>query len=109
MTASEAHALSKYPLTAIVHKEGDQWVALCLELDISSYGNTEEEAFASLDDLIHQYVNYMRSLGKPWDEMKRPVPVEAIREFLVGDPESSEIYHRNQIVEETFTARLVHA
>ena len=32
------------PLTAVIEREGDGYVAVCLELDIVSQGNTVEEA-----------------------------------------------------------------
>ncbi|MCK4315402.1 MAG: hypothetical protein KAX24_06490 [Anaerolineae bacterium] len=73
----------KLPLTftGIVKREGDQYAALCLELDVASCGETREEAMAALRDAVETYLEYMRDTRRE-DEILRPVPVEALREFL---------------------------
>ena len=42
--------------TAILEREGDQYVALCPELDIASQGNTLEEATANLKEAIELFL-----------------------------------------------------
>ena len=42
-------------LTAIVHREGDGYVALCPELDIASQGDTVESARASLQEALELF------------------------------------------------------
>jgi predicted RNase H-like HicB family nuclease len=39
-------------LTASVWREGDVFVAQCIEYDVSSYGDTEEEALESLAEAV---------------------------------------------------------
>lgn len=39
----------------IVWKEGDYYVAQCLNVDISSFGNTKEEALVNLQEAIELY------------------------------------------------------
>jgi hypothetical protein len=39
-------------LTASIWREGDQFVAQCIEYDISSYGDTEDEALESLAEAV---------------------------------------------------------
>jgi predicted RNase H-like HicB family nuclease len=39
-------------LTATVWREGDVFVAQCIEYDVSSYGDTEEEAVESLKEAV---------------------------------------------------------
>ncbi len=68
-------------LTGIVKREGDQYAALCLELDVASCGETREEAMAALRNAVETYLEYMRDTGRE-DETLRPVPIEALREFL---------------------------
>lgn len=72
-------------LTDVVKQEGDQYAALCLELDVASCGETREEAMAALRDAVETYLEYMRDKSRK-DEILRPVPIEALREFL---PEGS--------------------
>ena len=72
-------------LTAIVKREDNQYSALCLELDMASCGSTPEKALAGLRDAIETYVQYMVEQGCE-REILRPVPVEALREFLMGEP-----------------------
>jgi predicted RNase H-like HicB family nuclease len=38
--------------TAILEKEGDQWVALCPELDVASQGASVEEATSNLREAV---------------------------------------------------------
>ena len=42
----------KRPFTATVWKEGNLYVSQCLELDIASQGETEEEALANLKEAL---------------------------------------------------------
>jgi predicted RNase H-like HicB family nuclease len=42
--------------TAIVYKEDDVYVAECLEVGISSYGDTIEEALANLKEATELYL-----------------------------------------------------
>lgn len=42
-------------LKNIVWKEGVHYVAQCLNVDVSSFGNTKEEALANLDEALDLY------------------------------------------------------
>ncbi|MGD0949964.1 MAG: type II toxin-antitoxin system HicB family antitoxin [Candidatus Binatia bacterium] len=42
-------------LTAIIEREGDGYVSLCLELDIASQGATVEEARANLREAVELF------------------------------------------------------
>lgn len=42
--------------TAILEKEGDQYVALCPELDVASQGVTIEEAKANLKEAVELFL-----------------------------------------------------
>lgn len=60
-------AVSKWrpiALTARVYMEGDQYVAHCVELDIASCGDTEEEAFENLVDASDVYVTTLKETGQ---------------------------------------------
>lgn len=71
-------------LTAILKKEGNQYTALCLELDVSSFGGTPERAIKALRDAIETYVEYILEQNRE-REILRPVPVDALRQFLMGE------------------------
>jgi len=43
--------------TAILEKEGNQYVALCPELDIASQGKTVEEAKANLKEAVELFLD----------------------------------------------------
>lgn len=45
----------KRPFAASVWKEGDWYVSQCLEIDVASQGETEEEALASLKEALELY------------------------------------------------------
>ena len=42
----------KRPFTASVWREGDWFVSQCLEVDVASQGETEEEALANLKEAL---------------------------------------------------------
>jgi predicted RNase H-like HicB family nuclease len=73
--------MERLELTGIIKEEGRQYSALCLELDVASCGDTQEEAMKALRDAVETYVQYMVEEGRE-DEIYRPVPLEALREFL---------------------------
>jgi predicted RNase H-like HicB family nuclease len=73
-------------LTCLIRREGDQYSSLCLELDVASCGRTREEAFRGLKSAVEAYVMYLVEAGRD-EEIFRPVPPEAIREFLLGEGE----------------------
>jgi len=43
-------------LEHLVWKEGKYFVAQCLNIDISSFGDTREEALTNLDEAINLYL-----------------------------------------------------
>ncbi|MEA1906349.1 MAG: type II toxin-antitoxin system HicB family antitoxin [Euryarchaeota archaeon] len=72
-------------LTGIIKKAGNYYVALCMELNVSSQGESIEEARRMLEEACEEYVSYMeekRLIGEI-----RSVPLEVLREFLIEDVE----------------------
>lgn len=51
-------------LTFLVQREGDYFVAECLELGTSSFGTSEDEAFENLKDATDVYLNALEDLGE---------------------------------------------
>jgi len=47
--------MHKIDLKNVVWKEGKHYVAQCLNVDISSFGNTKKEALAALDEALELY------------------------------------------------------
>ena len=43
-------------LTAVLQREGDLWVALCAELDVTSQGETLQEAKANLKEAVELFL-----------------------------------------------------
>jgi predicted RNase H-like HicB family nuclease len=43
------------PLNNAVWKEGDYFVAQCLNIDVSSFGDTKDEALANLQEALELY------------------------------------------------------
>jgi len=83
-------------LTCLIKKEGSQYSSLCLELDSASCGDTKEEAMNSLKDAIDTYIQYMIEENRQ-DEIYRPVPLEDLREFLVGEIETDKLLKTNVV------------
>ncbi len=49
----------KVPLKNIVWKEGDFYVAQCLNVEVSSFGDTKEEALKNLQEALNLYFEDM--------------------------------------------------
>ena len=68
-------------VTCLVKKEGNQYVSLCVELDVASCGRTQKEAVGGLRNAIEAYLEYMLS-EKRGNDIYRPVPMGELRDFL---------------------------
>jgi len=64
--------MPKNSYTSIVEKEGDMYVALCLELDVASQGATVEQATANLKEAVELFLE----CADP-EEIKRHLHTEA--------------------------------
>lgn len=63
-------------LTGVVWPEGSQWVSQCVEIDVSSFGSSPEEAMDELKDALCSYLNTVEQLGERTKALKiRGVPV----------------------------------
>lgn len=49
----------KVALKNIVWKESDFYVAQCLNVEVSSFGNSREEALSNLQEALDLYFEYM--------------------------------------------------
>lgn len=47
--------MSNLNLQSVIYREGEHYVAQCLNLDISSFGNTEADALANLQEALELY------------------------------------------------------
>lgn len=54
----------------IVWKEGKYYVAQCLNVDVSSFGNTRKEALENLQEALELY--FEDRSAKDIDEVKKP-------------------------------------
>jgi hypothetical protein len=57
----------EHPITLNVlgYQEEGEWVALALEMDLRGYGETFDEAFADLGDLVRMQIAFSRFKGQP--------------------------------------------
>jgi len=55
----------KRPFAASVWREGDWYVAQCLELDFASQGETEDEALSNLKEALELYFEPPRATRPP--------------------------------------------
>ncbi len=51
-------------LTFEMEREGDQYVSTCRELDVSSYGDSVEDAARRLDDAVRLYLDVLAEDGE---------------------------------------------
>jgi predicted RNase H-like HicB family nuclease len=47
--------MSTLNLQSVVYREGEHYVAQCLNVDVSSFGDTEDEALANLHEALELY------------------------------------------------------
>lgn len=69
------------PYTVIIRQDDGHYVALCLEFNIASQGETREEARRNVDDAMVEYLAYMKDIGA--EDQIAPVPFDVLREFLL--------------------------
>jgi predicted RNase H-like HicB family nuclease len=55
----------KRPFAATVWKEGPWYVSQCLEVDVASHGETEEEALANLQEALQLHFEPPRATRLP--------------------------------------------
>jgi len=55
----------KRTFTAVVWKEGDWFIAQCLEVDVASQGESEEGALANLREALELYFEEPRATVMP--------------------------------------------
>ena len=72
-------------LTGLIKKSGSHYIALCLEVNVSSQGESIEEAKRMLQEACNEYLSYMQERNL-MEEIK-PTPPEVLREFLLEDAE----------------------
>ena len=48
--------MKKLELHSVVYKEGNYFVAQCLDIDVSSFGKSEKEALTNLQEAIELYL-----------------------------------------------------
>jgi len=65
-------------VTLTVHREGPYYVAKCVELGTSSFGDTEEEALQNLQDATMLYLDTLEELGECDETLRRlGVPIHS--------------------------------
>lgn len=52
-----------YHLTAVIWKEGKQYVSKCPELGVASFGATPEKARAALEEAVELFMSNAKRLG----------------------------------------------
>lgn len=55
--------MKRYHLTAVIWKEGAQFVSKCPELGVASFGATPEKATKALEEAVDLYLSNAKKLG----------------------------------------------
>jgi predicted RNase H-like HicB family nuclease len=72
--------------TGLAKRSGKYYVALCLELNVASQGETLEDAKEMLREACEEYLSYM--LENELEKEIRPVPLDHLREFLLEESQA---------------------
>ncbi len=67
--------MNKFTINVLGYEEDGDWVAHALEMDIVAQGDTFEEAFEALDELIGMQLSFAAFKGDP-SLVMQPAPVE---------------------------------
>lgn len=67
--------MSRIPLKNVVWKEGKHYVAQCLNVDISSFGDTKKEALMNLNEALELYFEDIKVPKIPKVERPEIVPL----------------------------------
>jgi len=78
------YAISMH-LTGLLKKTGNYYVALCLELNVASQGESIEEARKMLHDACEEYLAYIKE--QKLEHEIQPVTPEVLRDFLLEEVE----------------------
>ena len=73
--------LMDLPYTVILRQDNGHFVALCLELNVASQGESPDEARRNISDAIVEYLDFMRESAI--EDQIEPVPFDVLREFLL--------------------------
>lgn len=55
--------MKEYHLTAVIWKEGKNYVSKCPELGVASFGSTPEKARAALEEAAELFISNAKKLG----------------------------------------------
>jgi predicted RNase H-like HicB family nuclease len=72
-------------LTALLQKAGRFYVALCLELNVASQGESIEDARKMLQDACDEYLAYLKE--QKLEHEIQLAPPDVLREFILEDVE----------------------
>lgn len=62
-----------------VYREDDDFVAQCLDFDVSSFGSTEEEAIRNLKEAIELYLEDLPPTEHIPHKLPLTIPAKAVR------------------------------
>lgn len=77
--------MAQQKVHVVLWKDGDQWVAWCLEYDVASQGDSEQHAMAMIQEAVELHIEDMTS-----EELEQTfIPVEStpiVREMTIRAP-----------------------
>ena len=83
--------MRKIDLQSVIWKEDDYYISQCLDVDVSSFGKTKEEALENLHDALELYFEDASFYPCPFpgaqiaqDSHKVVLLLNAVRAFLIG-------------------------
>ncbi|MEW6557171.1 MAG: type II toxin-antitoxin system HicB family antitoxin [Elusimicrobiota bacterium] len=76
----------KIIVKAEVFKEGDQYVGVCPELNVSSFGDTPEEAKKSLSEAVSLFLEECQEMGTLVEVLKEAGFTSLGQEWIPPEP-----------------------
>ena len=64
-TRHKGQDVSEVSLSVLGYREGQEWIALALEMDLRGYGETMDDAIRELNDLVAMQLSFARFKSQP--------------------------------------------
>jgi len=87
----------KVSLNMYLFKEGDSYIVYCPALDLSAYGNSEEHAKKSFEDVFEITIRYMLNKNTVKDDLiKHGWKIKSLKQKKINAPSFEQMMKTNE-------------
>lgn len=104
ITKTTAKNIVEMQLSLLIYKQGDYYVAFCPSLELSSYGDSVEDAKTGFDDAMNLYLEYSIENGTlekdllehGWEIKQKPTKLNPPAQIKLNIPVGNLVSQINQ-------------